>query len=76
MKIKPFFWKLIFFMFVFLSLYLFSTVIASETITSVDGGTSSLGEIIDRYKGFVPLLIGLVFIGFRRKFFPSSHDKK
>lgn len=51
-------------------------LVAQETVTSVDGGTSMLDEILTRYGAFAPLLLGLIIIALRRKFFPDSNDKK
>lgn len=51
-------------------------LMAQETVTSVDGGTSPLDGILTRYGAFAPLLLGLIIIALRRKFFPDSNDKK
>ncbi len=56
--------------------YLDWFLLAQETVTSVDGGTSAFTDILQRYGAFFPLFLGLIVIALRRKFFPDSKDKK
>lgn len=76
MKYPKFFMSLVFLLIIFIVFQTLGFLSAQETITSVDGGTSQLQDLLMRYKTFLPLLLGMVFIWLRRKYFPSSHDKK
>ncbi|MCE5197283.1 MAG: hypothetical protein LLG09_09245 [Negativicutes bacterium] len=47
---------------------------AASAAESVDGGSGGFQAIVQRYSAFAPLLIGIVVIALRRKFFPGKHD--
>ncbi len=49
-------------------------VAAVSAAESVDGGSGGFQAIVQRYSAFAPLLVGIVLIALRRKFFPGKHD--
>lgn len=46
----------------------------TEQVTEVTGAGGGVEALLKQYAAFAPLLIGIVFIALRRKFFPGKND--